>query len=203
MIHPDTNIRYINGNIGVGVFATAFIPKGTITYIKDKLELMIKPDDPIINDPDYAELVDKYSFIDGDGTRVISWDHAKYVNHCCECNTISTGYGFEIAIKDINEGEQITDEYGLFNVDYKMTLECSNGPCRKTLSPDDIDRYSDKWDEKVKSALQTVNNVQQPLMRYLDPNTKKELNFYLKTGSNYKSVLSLKYLQPRAKSSSF
>jgi hypothetical protein len=39
MIHPHTCIRYVNPQIGYGVFATAFIPKGTIVYVKDDLEL--------------------------------------------------------------------------------------------------------------------------------------------------------------------
>ena len=28
MIHPDTELRYINEVFGYGVFATSFIPKG-------------------------------------------------------------------------------------------------------------------------------------------------------------------------------
>ena len=45
MIHPNTQIQYINDLIGYGVFATEFIPKGTITYVKDSLELEISPAD--------------------------------------------------------------------------------------------------------------------------------------------------------------
>ena len=41
MIHPNTKIEYINVQIGYGVFATHFIPKGTIVYVKDSLELEI------------------------------------------------------------------------------------------------------------------------------------------------------------------
>jgi len=32
MIHPDTELRLSNPRIGLGVFATHFIPKGTLTW---------------------------------------------------------------------------------------------------------------------------------------------------------------------------
>ncbi|MEX0823486.1 MAG: SET domain-containing protein-lysine N-methyltransferase, partial [Balneolaceae bacterium] len=98
MIHPHTELRFVNQKKGRGVFATRFILKGTITYVKDELEIEIPPDDPRLADPAYRDIIETYSYIDRDGTMVISWDHAKYVNHCCQCNTMSTGYGFEIAI---------------------------------------------------------------------------------------------------------
>lgn len=35
MIHPDTELRFINPEIGYGVFATQFIPRGTITWVRE------------------------------------------------------------------------------------------------------------------------------------------------------------------------
>jgi hypothetical protein len=37
MIHPWTELRFINDSIGYGVFATQFIPKGTIVWALDDL----------------------------------------------------------------------------------------------------------------------------------------------------------------------
>jgi hypothetical protein len=37
MIHPDTELRYVNDIIGYGVFATRLIPRGTITWVQDEL----------------------------------------------------------------------------------------------------------------------------------------------------------------------
>lgn len=109
------------------------IPKGTLTYVKDELEIVIEPDDKRLSDPKYSNIIDTYSFIDRDGKRNLSWDHAKYVNHCCQCNSISTGYGFEIAIRDIPDGEEITDEYSMFNFPSRMQLDCDKFPCRKLI----------------------------------------------------------------------
>ena len=107
MIHPNTELKYISDAIGYGVFATEFIPEGTIVYMIDGLEQIIKPSEYAEHCPDIRSVIDKYAYIDEKGNRIVSWDFAKYVNHCCNCNTISTGYGFEIAIRDIQKGEEI------------------------------------------------------------------------------------------------
>lgn len=193
MIHPHTELRFINHQKGRGVFATKNIPKGTVTYVKDLLEVEIQPDDPRLLDPKYRDLIETYSYIDGDGTRVVSWDHAKYVNHCCQCNTMSTGYGFEIAIENIKAGEEITDEYGMFNPANTMILSCEKSPCRQIVNGSDMAKYYPKWDGQVKEALKSYLDVDQPLEELLQPEIRELLYHYLKTGESYRSVSELKY----------
>jgi hypothetical protein len=193
MIHPHTRLVYINDEIGYGVFATAFIPKGTITYVKDTLELEVTPEEFSRHSKALQEAIEKYSYIDEKGNRIISWDFGKYVNHCCHCNTMSTGYGFEIAIRDIQPGEEITDEYGLFNINEPMQLSCKWGDCRKIVLKEDIDRYYANWDEFVKAALAIMNDVQQPLKPFLDEVTWNMVKSFQQDSSKYKSVLSLKF----------
>ena len=110
MIHPNTELRHIDDIVGYGVFASKDIPEGTIVYVKDSLELVISPTDYLMHSKEVKDVIDKYSYLDQNGDRIVSWDFAKYVNHCCNCNTISTGYGFEIAIRDTKRGEQIFKE---------------------------------------------------------------------------------------------
>ena len=43
MIHPDTELRLVNQHIGLGVFATRAIPKGTITWVRDRLDQAFAP----------------------------------------------------------------------------------------------------------------------------------------------------------------
>lgn len=194
MIHPDTELKYINEPIGYGVFATDFIPEGTITYVKDSLEISIPPKKYDAHSRSMRNIIDKYSYIDEQGNRVVSWDHAKYVNHCCHCNTMSTGYGFEIAIRDIEKGEQITDEYGLFNSEKQMTLTCGSSHCREQITKNDIDQYYKEWDEKVIGSLEKLMSVRQPLFDLIDRKTRKDLRLFGNGLSRYRSVLSLKYL---------
>jgi len=179
--------------MGYGVFATTFIPKGTITYVKDALEVEVTPGSYAQYDDSIQAVIDKYSYIDERGIRIVSWDFAKYVNHCCHCNTMSTGYGFEIAIRDIQAGEEITDEYGLFNLDKDMEIACSKPHCRRKLTNGDLDLYFADWDQKVLPALREVLEVPQPLVEYLDGKTMTDLLAFAQSEDNYKSVAYLKY----------
>ena len=136
MIHHKTELQFINPHIGYGIFATENIPMGTIVYIKDHFEVEISPRQFSKLDSIHQAIAEKYSYIDPRGVRIISWDNAKYVNHRCEPSTMSTGYGFEIAIRDIARGEEITDEYGMFNIPYEFNVDCGCTNCRKVLKPE-------------------------------------------------------------------
>ncbi len=193
MIHPQTELRFINPAVGYGVFATEDLPEGTIVYVKDSLELVITPTDYLMHIPEMQAVVDKYSYIDEKGNRIVSWDFAKYVNHCCNCNTISTGYGFEIAIRNIAKGEQITDEYGIFNIEKEMELVCGEKNCRKRIHPDDFDTYYKDWDAKIQRALPKLFTVEQPLMPFVEADTRTELDELFAHPERYRSVYSLKY----------
>lgn len=192
MIHPNTEVRFVNPSIGYGVFATADIPRGTIVYVRDRLEIELTETAYNALDEHHRAVAGKYSHIDGKGVRILSWDHAKYVNHRCNCNAISTGYGFEIAIRSIWKGEEICDDYGLFNIEEEIPLACNCPGCRKVLRPDDIEHYHKQWDELIVSALDKVTDVPQPLMRFMDDATRKRLRAYLCGEEPYTSVLSLR-----------
>lgn len=193
MIHPKTELRFISESIGYGVFATEKIPEGTIVYVKDSLELVVSPTDYLVHNKEMQDVIEKYSYIDEQGNRIISWDFAKYVNHCCNCNTISTGYGFEIAIRDIEAGEQITDEYGIFNLEYEMTLVCGEHCCRKVIKPSDFEQYYQDWDLKIKKSIAKLFEVQQPLVPFIDADSKTALDAFFVNPEMYKSVYSLRY----------
>jgi hypothetical protein len=196
MIHPKTKLVHINDNVGYGLFATDFIPEGTITYIKDSLELEITPAKYHACNQDMKNAIDKYSYRDEKGNYIVSWDMGKYVNHCCTPNTISTGYGFEIAIRDIFEGEQITDEYGIFNLEDEMMCECGSPHCRKIIQPEDFDNLYPKWDEQIKSSLLKLKSVDQPLVGFMDAKTKKMLQDFFANQENYRSVYKLRFHNP-------
>jgi hypothetical protein len=193
MIHPSTEIRKVNDIVGYGLFATEFIPEGTIVYVKDSLELEITPEEFAKLAPVLQDSVEKYSYIDEKGNRIVSWDLGKYVNHCCNCNTISTGYGFEIAIRDIQKGEQITDEYGIFNVPHEIPLNCTYNDCRGKVCAADFENLYPTWDEKIKKSIFKVFKVNQPLFPILETSVQQELKSLQENPIEYKSVYALKY----------
>lgn len=198
MVHPHTELRHVSDEIGDGVFATRRIPKGTLVYVKDALEIDLSRAEFEALAPAIRDVADKYSYIDERGHRILSWDIAKYVNHSCEPNSISSGYGFEIAIRDIEEGEQITDEYGLFNLEWSIECHCGSNSCRGRIRGSDIDEYYPRWDEWVIDALKNFRNVEQPLFPYMERDKAKSLEKYLKTGKGYRSVYELKHCVPRS-----
>ena len=191
MIHPATELRLVNAHIGHGVFATRHIPRGTITYVRDELEIELTPRQFGRLDESHRRIVERYSYIDPRGRRVVSWDHAKYVNHRCECNTMSTGYGFEIALRDIEPGEEITDEYGLFNLTEPMPVNCGCRQCRKVVRPGDITRLAAAWDRRVIAALTALSGVEQPLWQLVDRRTRRAVEGYLAGRLPYRSVATL------------
>lgn len=195
MIHPSTKLVHISDEVGYGVVATDFIPLGTITYVKDDMEIVLKEDHHLHFDDRYKDLIEKYSYTDADGSKVLSWDIAKYVNHSCECNTLSTGYGFEIAIKDIHPGEQITDDYGMFHIESEMDCLCGADVCRQVIGRNEFLANSGKWDNLVRQALGCFETVSQPLINFIDEEILKDLRKYLMNDKHYQSVTNLQLNQ--------
>ncbi len=195
MIHPETKLKWVSNEIGYGVFAATHIPKGTAVYVRDALEIVISRQAPLAKNPAYQEIIRKYSYIDSKGDYVLSWDHGRFVNHCCFPNTITTGYGFEIAIRDITPGEEITDDYGLLNLDEDIPLSCNKGNCRGVARARDFEAHVEYWDEVVRESLTHFYLVDQPLLPFFEQNTLKQLTQYLETGSSYLSVGSQKYVE--------
>ena len=193
MLHPDTTLKFVNHIIGSGIFANEFIPRGTLTYVKDSLEIELSPLQFNQQDKAIQSVIDKYSYIDENGHYIVSWDNAKYINHCCEPNTISTGYGFEIAIKDIYPGDEITDDYGIFNLEQGFSCECGTSNCRKRILPEDIDNHHKAWDEIIRPALDEFENVQQPLLQYLDKGVFELVKEYFNNQHSFRSVQNLKF----------
>ena len=193
MIHPHTALKFVNEVIGNGVFATADIPMGTITYAIDALELYFTREDPRLKDPRYQDILLKYATRDPDGRYTMSWDIARYVNHCCHYNTLSTGFGFEIAVRDITAGEQITDDYGVFNLEEPIKLACHYPDCRMVAYPDDYDRMLEKWDVDARRALVNIFSVPQPLLPYIEPDILASVRNYLSTGEGYRSLDAMRF----------
>ena len=197
MIHPSTELRLVSPHVGYGVFASQHIPKGSLVYVQDPLDIKITPLQYKRLDDTSRQLAEKYSFLDAKGNRILSWDAAKYVNHSCNPNTMSTAWGFEVALRDIEPGEEITDEYSLFNLEWEMECACGHGACRGMIRPTDARVHFRSWDETIRSAMMAIPHVEQPLINSLDALTRHSLDEYLRGGTRYRSVRSLLTKEPK------
>ncbi len=176
MMHPDTELGFVNETIGYGVFATKFIPKGTITWALDELDQTFN--ETYVNSLNKIQRQNllKYCYRDNQGKYILCWDIAKFVNHSFNANCISTAYEFEIAIKDIYPGEQLTDDYGYLNVDEPFNCVQEPNSSRTKVMPDDILYFYQEWDEKVAEAMKYFNNVEQPLRSFIKSNFVNKVN---------------------------
>ena len=167
MIHPDTELRFISPEIGYGVVATRFIPKGTITWALDKFDRLFSPVEFNSFEKVYQDILHKYTYRNNKGEYILCWDHARFVNHSFNSNCVSTAYEFEIAVRDIQPGEELTDDYGYLNVEEPFECIPEPGCMRKKVMPDDLLKYSDKWDEQVMDAIAYFRDLHQPLIELL------------------------------------
>ncbi len=190
MMHPDTEIRFINEEMGYGVVATRFIPKGTITWVQDELDRIFTARQVEKMIPATQEMVDKYSFRNNKGDYVLCWDIAKYVNHSFRANCLSTAYDFELAVRDIHPGEQLTDDYGYLNVTEPFKAQ-DEGTERHTVYPDDLLKYHKIWDGQLSEAFQFFQAVDQPLRIFLPEDILQRVEHSIKQNQPFDSILTL------------
>jgi hypothetical protein len=194
MIHPDTELRFISPEVGYGVVAKKFIPKGTITWALDELDREFTPKQYHEMDETYKEIIEFYSFRNNLGNYVLCWDNARFVNHSFNSNCLTTAYDFEIAIRDIHPGEQLTDDYGYLNISEPFR-GIDEGTKRKVVYPDDLLRYAPVWDKKLVSGLQQFNDVAQPLKKFVKSSVLKKIDRIVKGESAMDSILTC-YFNP-------
>ena len=194
MMHPDTKLDWISEEKGYGVVATKMIPKGTITWVQDDLDRVFEPEEPEDFNPIAKEQLEKYSFRNSKGEHILCWDIAKFVNHSFKSNCLSTSYNFEVAIRDIAVGEELTDDYGYLNLSESFIPE-DEGVERKVVKPDDTLELYKEWDKALKSLFPLIENLEQPLLELLSEKLRKEIE---EVATGKKEMLSTKnlYFQP-------
>ena len=149
--------------------ATKLIPKGTITWAMDKLDQVLTPHYVASLGLLYAEILAKYTFRDHLGNFVLCWDHGRFMNHSFQPSCITTAYDFELAVRDIHPGEELTDDYGALNLSEPFYCLVEKGSKRRVVKPDDPTRCYRGWDRKLRSAFRQFCRVDQPLARFLEP----------------------------------
>lgn len=189
-MHPDTRLEFLGEELGHGVVATAPIPRGTITWIQDPLDQVFTADDVLDLPPASQELLEYWAFRNAHGEMVLCWDHGRYVNHSFRSNCLSTAYDFEIAVRDIAPGEQITDDYGYLNLSTPWR-PLDEGTRRKWVRPDDVVRYARVWDRRLHEAVRRFHRVPQKLDAWLPERTRAEIDRVRRGEATMRSIREL------------
>ncbi|MER2154194.1 MAG: SET domain-containing protein [Solibacillus sp.] len=191
MMHPDTEIQFVSEQVGVGVFATKLIPKGTIVWIKDELDLRLTEE--FIESLGELQKADvyKYAYLESDGIYVLHWDHAKYMNHSFNPNCVDTAYNFQMAVRDIQPGEQLTCDYGTLGDDEEFECIPEEGTSRTKVTANDYLTYYEEWDEMARETFKYFNAVEQPLKYLIDKQYVNKVNAVANGEALMDSILKL------------
>lgn len=192
MIHPHTELKFISKEIGYGVVATSFIPAGTITWVLDRLDREFTPSEVAEMEEFYKNILDVYAYRNGEGNFILCWDNGRFVNHSFNSNCFTTPYDFEIAIRDIHPGEQLTDDYGYLNLSepFQPFPEDSH---RKIVYPDDLPRYAKVWDKKLIKPFGQIPNLEQPLRELISDELWSKINNIAQGKEEMESLLTIYY----------
>lgn len=106
---------------GIGLFASEFIPKGTLVWE------YVKNFDLVYNQTEFDALPKNAQdsiifyghFEEKEGGYVLCSDDARFYNHSTDANCKSD-IGITFTIKDINIGDEITDNYIEFDGSFKL-----------------------------------------------------------------------------------
>ncbi len=104
---------------GTGLFAAEFIPKGTVIWQFDPLIDQVYTEEQFQSmSPGNRSFLKTYCFM-YIGKYYLCVDNARFFNHSDEPNCMSSDFneknlGVTIAKRDIEIGEELTDDYSLF-----------------------------------------------------------------------------------------
>lgn len=163
MIHPDAELRWVSEAVGWGVFAGKEIPRGSLVWVKDSLDQVLTPEQVESLPPILQRQADIYGFTDARGDTVLCWDLGRFVNHHCAPSSLSSGLDFDVAIRTIPAGGEITTHYAQLNLDRPFHCLCGWRGCENTILPADFERHAAAWDRQIGAALQDAAEVRQPL----------------------------------------
>ena len=171
VIHPATRLVTIDPHVGRGVVATRPIPRGTITWVLDALDQAFAAADVAGLPSCYEPLIDRWTYNDGRGHHVLCWDISRFMNHSCEPTCGGSEHGFELALRDIGPGEQLTNDYATFHLRPQEWFACHCGrrTCPGVVSHQHGPSSSAQVRRWVQAASVAIERVEQPLADLLPP----------------------------------
>jgi SET domain-containing protein len=99
---------------GLGVFAAEFIPNGSVIWQLSTLDRKINEQSLQLLPENAKEYIKNYAYF-SKGYYILCFDNAKYTNHSIEPNMKGINHKFCLATRNIYIGEEITENYYLFD----------------------------------------------------------------------------------------
>jgi SET domain-containing protein len=164
MLHPETIVRPASQNIGVGVFATARITAGTVVWRFGGADLRVSFS--CLPQLDFAmrRHIDRYAFSYSGRNLIVCGDNARYINHSCDANCSWGGGDFEIALRDIHVGEELTNDYAMFVDEPPFSCQCTSAACRGQVQSYPPPLRLSLLLQRLRPLAHSFNCVPQPLL---------------------------------------
>lgn len=121
MMIVETELKESSIN-GLGVFAQKFIPKGSVVWQLDDRFYLLVEESKLDSCPELMKTnLDIYAYphMSKPGIICCEIDNGRFMNHSDDPNTVFTDPNIAFATRDIEEGEEITCNYGHFMPGFK------------------------------------------------------------------------------------
>jgi hypothetical protein len=181
---------------GEGIFAREAISQGTIVFYCSTYDNYLSKNEFQSLSREKKDRLFKYGVEDESGNWIITDGDA---NHSCDANILSLfvdGHYCDIAVKDIQIGEEITIDYGLFYSSFPWTMECkcNSHNCRGVVGSGlSVDfRTQELWHLKISEAVNRIFEVKQTLFS-IDDERARALTLVIKSKQNPKIFPYIKF----------
>lgn len=145
---------------GLGLFARVRVPKGTlIDYRCDLCQRVCGKDDLLAMSSERRQQLMEHTYTNDDGDVVLDCSVGRYMNHSCEANVIEGDGDFDVAVRDIEPGEEATCDYRQYNdPDEGFPCYCGHASCCSLVVP--IRPYpehlAEEWKRKAREATRVL-----------------------------------------------
>lgn len=163
MIHPQTELFVRGDGVGAGVRATEPLPRGTVLWVRDVLDVVMAAEALDDLPPSLRAQVDRLGYRDASGRWILCWDAGKHVNHSCDPVMRGVGHDAMIAVRDVATGEEITCDYAECNLEQPLRCACGAATCRGVIEPTTEGAVWKRWQVEVEGAVQAGRALAQPL----------------------------------------